>query len=146
MDSGLNTSLYDEDFLAWADRQAALLRAGDVGALDLAHLAEEIEGLGANERRELRRRLARLLQHLLKWTYQPELRSRSWATTIRAQRDEIAAMLEDSPSLRASLPNLLPRAFATGRTWAEAETGLLNLPGVSPWSIAQALAADYLPD
>ena len=57
--------------------------------VDWEHLAEEIEAVGGNTRRELRNRLAVLLQHLLKWEYQPELRSRSWRSTIRTQRREI---------------------------------------------------------
>lgn len=136
---------YEEDLVAWAEEQAKLLRAGDALALDLVNLAEEIESLGASERRELRRRLARLLQHLLKWSYQPELQSRSWMATLREQRDEIDAILATSPSLRRSLPDLLPHAFRLGRSWAEAETGLLKLPAVCPWMVEEVLAQDFLP-
>ena len=72
------SDLYDEDFTIWTERQAALLRrraAGELvndAELDWRNIAEEIESLGGNARRELRSRLARLLQHLLKWHYQPE--------------------------------------------------------------------------
>src|SRR4051794_23238748 len=67
----MSNSLYDRDFYAWAQHQAALLRAGRAADIDSEHLAEEIESLGARERRELRNRVARLVQHLLKWRYQP---------------------------------------------------------------------------
>jgi Domain of unknown function DUF29 len=33
--------LYDEDFYAWANEQAALLRAGRLAEADIAHIAEE---------------------------------------------------------------------------------------------------------
>jgi hypothetical protein len=33
---------YDRDFYAWANEQAALLRAGRFGKADIAHIAEEI--------------------------------------------------------------------------------------------------------
>ena len=33
-------SLYDEDFLAWTEQQAALVRAGRLDQLDLDNLAE----------------------------------------------------------------------------------------------------------
>lgn len=95
--------------------------------MDREHLAEEIESVGARERRELRGRLARLRQHLLKWQYQPELRSRSWATTIRAQRDEIGAVLADSPNLHPRIPELLAGAYHLAVVWATEETGLLQL-------------------
>ena len=83
------SDLYDEDFILWTERQATLLRRRAAGELindvelDWLNLAEEIEAIGGNTRRELRHRLARLLQHLLKWHYQPEQRSRSWRATIR---------------------------------------------------------------
>ncbi len=32
------TSLYEQDFFAWANEQAALLRAGNVSAADIAHI------------------------------------------------------------------------------------------------------------
>jgi hypothetical protein len=41
-------------------------------AIDWSNVAEEIESVGRSERRELRNRLARPLQHLLKWRYQQE--------------------------------------------------------------------------
>ena len=37
------TSLYEADFYAWANQQAALLRAGKLSSADIAHIAEEIE-------------------------------------------------------------------------------------------------------
>jgi hypothetical protein len=139
-------SLYERDLVAWTEEQAALLRSGKLREIDAAHLAEEIESLGSSERRELRNRFARLLQHLLTWQFQPALRSRSWATTIRVQRDEMAGVLEDSPSLRATLPGLLPRAYALGRGWALEETDLLDLPDTCPWTVEQTMAPDFLPE
>ena len=142
----MTSRLYQEDFVAWTEEQASLLRANDLSAIDREHLAEEIESVGAGERREMRNRLARLLQHLLKWKYQPELRSRSWSATIRVQRDELAAIFDDSPSLRAKLSDALPRAYEVGRRWAIAETGLLALPEVCPWTAEQVVSAGFLPD
>jgi hypothetical protein len=72
---------YDTDVVAWSERQAELLRRRAAGVLvndtelDWLNLAEEIEAVGASTRRELRNRLVRLLQHLLKWYFQPEHRS-----------------------------------------------------------------------
>ena len=88
---------YDTDVAAWAESQAAALRQRSVNALDWDHLAEEIEGVAANQRREIRSRLRVLCMHLLKWQYQPEHRSRSWRTTIATQRDDLGDVLADSP-------------------------------------------------
>ncbi len=56
-------SLYDSDFFAWANQQAALLRAGQLSAADIENIAEEIESMG---------------------------RGRSWKATITVQRHALA--------------------------------------------------------
>jgi hypothetical protein len=138
--------LYEADFAAWADQQASLTRAADRASLDLAHIAEELEALATRERRELRRRLARLIQHLLKWAYQPEWRSRSWSTTIMTQRAGIADILRDSPSLRPLVDDMIEDVFRLGRAWTAEETGLLHLPDHCPWTAGQLLRDQFLPD
>ena len=75
----------------------------------------------ASEKREVRSRLALIVQHLLKWQYQPDLRSRSWRATLHVQRRDLLAVLEDSPSLRPFAANVLPASFAHGRHDAEQE-------------------------
>lgn len=55
------TTLYEQDFYTWTQRQAELLRAGQLGELDVETLIEEIESLGRQERQELRHRLEVLL-------------------------------------------------------------------------------------
>ena len=140
------SDLYDDDFVLWTERQATLLRRRAAGELinddelDWLNLAEEIEAVGGNTRRELRSRLARLLQHLLKWHYQPEQRSRSWRATIRTQRQEIEELLADNPSLRPRLAEFFAAAYPRARADALDETGLLSLPEASPFTIEQALA------
>jgi hypothetical protein len=52
---------YDTDFYAWAQQQAQALRAKDWGALDLKHLAEEVEDLRKTERRGVRSQLRLIL-------------------------------------------------------------------------------------
>lgn len=71
---------YDEDFYAWTQHQAALLRTEKWQDLDSTNLAEELESLGKRDLRELESRLEVLVMHLLKWCYQPERRERgrSW--------------------------------------------------------------------
>src|SRR5688572_19957487 len=93
-------SLYETDIVAWAAEQAELLRRGEWRALDIANLAEEIEDVGRSEQRELRSRLAVLLSHLLKWQFQPTLRSKSWSATIAVQRRAIAREMMRTPSLK----------------------------------------------
>ena len=76
----MKTTHYDHDFVAWTVHQATLLRQGKWEHLDGENLAEEIESLGKRDRRQLESRVERLMQHLLKWRYQPEERGRGWRT------------------------------------------------------------------
>ena len=94
-----NSTLYDTDFYAWTQQQAALIAAGAWAQVDRSNIAEEIESLGKQQRQELRNRLSILLAHLLKWEYQSEKRSRSWLSTIRVQRRDLLRLLKDSPVL-----------------------------------------------
>jgi hypothetical protein len=143
-------TLYDSDTARWAEEQAALLRQraelASNDALDWLHLAEEIEFVVASEKREVRSRLALIVQHLLKWRYQPELRSRSWETTLHTQRRDLLAVLTDSPSLRPFAASVLAAAFVHGRHDAEQETGLLHLPTNCPWTLDQVLDQTFRPD
>ena len=95
------STLYDQDFHAWALQSAELIRTGQLEQLDLEHLAEEVEDMGANKQQQLENRLRILLSHLLKWRYQPHLRSRSWEATIKEQRYSIQRLMQKNPSLKS---------------------------------------------
>jgi hypothetical protein len=60
-------NLYQQDFFAWTKQQINYLQNQQWNQLDLAHLIEEIETLGKQQRQELRNRLSILIGHLLKW-------------------------------------------------------------------------------
>ena len=89
---------YEKDFVAWLEDQARRARRGE--GLDLENVAEQLEGVARSDRREIRSRLSILLTHLLKCTAHPEKPSSSWLGTIADERDRIADLIEDSPSLR----------------------------------------------
>src|SRR5271155_1621489 len=64
-------SLYDDDFYAWTQQQAALLRRGPAGAnqLDVELIAEEIEDLGRSELHAAQSLVEHVIEHLLKLEY-----------------------------------------------------------------------------
>jgi hypothetical protein len=135
------SDLYDRDFHAWSSEQAALLRAGNLSAADIAHIAEEIETLGRSEKRELESRLTVLLLHLLKCRYQPHRRGRSWEQSIDNARHAITRHLRDNPSLKAKVSETLADAYDTARREAAVETDdpLDTFPPECPWSFEQAM-------
>ncbi len=147
MKPGVGTA-YATDIVAWAREQAALLRSGQLSALDIEHMAEEIEDVDKAEQRELARRVAVLLAHLLKWQHQPGRRGSSWTRTLKEQRKAIAAALRQTPSLKASLTDAdwLAGVWADAVTKAIDETGLDSFPEDCPWPMAQVLSEDFFPE
>ena len=142
------TTLYQQDVVAWARQQAALLRAGQFSELDIEHLAEEIEDVGKSEQRELANRMAVLLAHLLKWQFQPGRRGSSWQRTIVEQRRGIEKRLRRTPSLNAVLNEAewWEEIWSDAVAAAAAETGASSFPEDCPWSGEQVLSADFWPE
>ncbi len=143
----MSNSLYDRDFYAWANEQAALLRAGKLAEADIGNIAEEIESMGKGEKRELVSRLNVLLLHLLKWQYQPSHRGHSWRNSIRIQRREVTAHMADNPSLKALLSQAIDQAYGTAVIEAETETGLAGsaFPTICEWSYEQIMDPQFWP-
>ena len=140
--------LYERDFFEWTQCNAALLRAGRFDQADIEHIAEEIEDMGRSQRHELGSRLRVLLAHLLKWRYQPALRTRSWTGTIRVQRDELLRLLRQMPSLRPYLREILPEIYRPAVEQAISETELPEetFPPACPFSVDEILEEDFPPD
>src|SRR5580704_414853 len=103
--------LYEKDETAWLELMAELIRAGRLDELDYPHLREYLADMARRDRREVLSRLAVLIAHLLKWTYQSEKRSKSWQVTIVTQRQNLADLLE-SGVLRNHAVEVLPKAYA----------------------------------
>ena len=105
---------YETDVLLWSERQGELLRrraAGELvneAELDWSNIAEEIESLGRAERAGLRSHISTVLEHLIKLQASPATDPRNgWKETINRTRDDIDRALEDSPSLRRLVAELI---------------------------------------
>ena len=101
----MSATRYETDFYGWTQEQAAKLRAllNERANLDLdfENIAEEIDGLGGSNKREVVSRLTTILVHLLKIAYSPAYEPlNGWRGTVRTQRRDLLAILEQSPSLR----------------------------------------------
>lgn len=140
-------SLYDEDFYGWCNEQAALVRAGRLGELDLENVAEELESLGKEQANSLRSSYRVLLVHLLKWQYQPKRRTRSWAGTIVRERTNAVERLDENPGLKQQQRSLFVQAYNRARREAAAETGLAlaTFPTECPFTLEQAHDDEFWP-
>jgi hypothetical protein len=143
-----NSVAYDDDFFAWTQEQARLLRTGEFSQVDVENVAEELESMGRRDKRELDSRLEILLMHLLKWHVQVRMRSPGWQGSIREQRRRIQKLFRESPSLVPSMDGMIPEAYAEARNLAADETGLVetSFPAVCPYTPEQILDDDFLPE
>jgi len=142
----MNTTNYETDFYSWTQQQAQLLRNQQIDQLDWNNLAEEIEDMGRAEKRELGSRLEILIMHLLKWQFQPNLRSRSWKLTIKEQRLRLEKLLTENPSLKSSIDDVNNNTYPLALISAEKETGLSSFPTTCPYNLTEILSTEFFPE
>jgi hypothetical protein len=144
---------YDDDFYAWTQYQAGVLRTLRTrdNRFDRDHLVEEIESLGRSERDAVRSQVRRILVHLLKLAYSPARDPRfDWMDSIIDARAELEDKL--SPTLRRDAEQALARLYANARKrvlvdlerYGEGDAAL-SLPSECPYTIDQILAEDWYP-
>src|SRR5690242_5125409 len=135
-----SSELYHRDYYAWIQHQVQALRERRIEDIDWTNAAEEIEDLGKSERRGIRNQLARLLEHLLKLQYARGAsqvnNSRGWILSIKGARIAIEDLLNESPSLRSQLPEMLAQAYQTARLEALRKARLPDeaVPESCPWT------------
>ena len=142
------TRAYERDFYAWTAEQAGALRRVKPDHVDWENLAEEVESLGRSDKRAIGSDLKIVLEHLIKWKFQPEKRSDSWSDSIEERRDRIARIIEDSPSLAATPGEVLAREYRKARRKALRDTKLApaRIPAACPFKVEEVLDPEYLPD
>ena len=143
-----NVSTYDDDFFAWTQEQATALRnipreaIGD--AVDIAHVAEEIEDLGQRDLREVISFLARLFEHLMKIDNAPaSLEAAHWRSEARTFQQ--GACDAFSPGMRRALDvdAIWQKARKRlARDMADRDTSLIA-PTDSPFTLEASLDEDF---
>ncbi|MBX9701240.1 MAG: DUF29 domain-containing protein [Acetobacteraceae bacterium] len=142
------TALYEEDIHAWSQHQARLLRGlAQAGLrlpndLDLAHVAEEIEEVGNEQRFQAESNLLQALLHLIKMAALPEDQS------VRHWRKETSAFLLNArrryrPSMRRlmDVETLWSDACRLARQDLEADDHALpTLPSRCPFALEELLS------
>jgi hypothetical protein len=140
-------TLYDTDFVAWAEETARLLRDRRFHDVDLENLAKEIEDLGKSQRDAVRSQLLRMLLHLVKQRIQPERSGSSWRSSITSARAEIWPKLDSSPSLRRELEASLQTIYQRAVKDAIYEVRLPRsrvgeIPAECPWTLDDLLEGE----
>lgn len=132
-----NNDSYDTDFFGWTQKQACYLKEENYSCLDIMNLAEEIESLGRSEKRTLQSHLKKLMLHMLKVKFQPGKHTRSWDLSIKQSRLESKQTLDENPSLKPKLKNIINDSYFTARLAAAQETEIDEniFPEHCPWNV-----------
>jgi hypothetical protein len=127
----MSSDLYERDYYAWTQQQAAALRArrGGDNTLDFDNLAEEVEDLGRSQRRACRSQIVNILEHLLKIEF-VEGPAKHWASEVLVFRRELEDDL--SPTLRSQLPDELAGLYENARNILSAKLAAQSLPDRLP--------------
>jgi hypothetical protein len=128
---------YDDDYYAWTQHQAEVLRTmrrAD-NRLDREHLAEEIEDLGKSERNAVYSQIVRILEHFLKLAHSPAEPPRyGWMASIVEARQALDRHL--TPTLRNAVRQEFPALYHDAR-----EIGAIRLREHGEDAAAEALPA-----
>jgi DNA-binding PucR family transcriptional regulator len=134
-------TLYDEDFYAWTQQQAAALRrlppAGN--ELDLEHIAEEIEDLGRSDLREARALCQHIIEHFLKLEFSGlDEPANHWRDEIVEWRVQLEQILTRSIEAKLDLPSQYHVALRLVRRLERAVPGFTSrLPRACPYTLEQ---------
>ena len=145
------SDLYDRDFHAWTQDQAARLRTlSGQQRIDAAHLAEEIEDLGNRDIRELNSRLREALTHLLKLAaYPAQEPPRHWFEEVDRQHTDALEVVAQSPGLRqhVDVQDIWVKALRrANRALAKYDEPPLPTDPHCPFSRDELLDNDFDPD
>ena len=145
---------YDDDFYAWTQYQAEVLRsmpAPDYG-FDREHIAEEIEVLGKSELDAVESQIIRILEHFLKLAYSPADRPRyGWMGSILDARRILGRKL--TRTLRREVEQGFLELYEHARQAAELglrehgeDDAAGTLPSACPYTFAQVLEKGWYPE
>lgn len=114
-------ALYDTDYLAWTEEQAAALRRlADTRSnlpIDAANLAEEVEDLGKSERAAVFSLTTQIIAHLVALQHLPAAPpAKHWRREVENLRLQVRRRL--TPTLQRYLEADLTDAYKVGRNLA----------------------------
>ncbi|MGH7039576.1 MAG: DUF29 domain-containing protein [Stellaceae bacterium] len=150
--SPLSDPHYEDDFYAWTEEQAALLRQLPAGGnrLDPAHIAAEIEDLGRSELRAAQSLCEHVIEHLLKLEYGKLTGpAEHWRDEIVEWRLQLEKILTRSIEAKLDLPERYCAALRLTHRFERHAPGFAGrLPAERPYTLAQIVGSgegDWFP-
>lgn len=95
--------LHENDFNLWIEETIDAIKSRDVNNMDWENLLEELEDMGASQKRSLDSYVQRLVEHILKlkyWHSERERNKKGWRSEVVNFRNRINRLLKKNPSLK----------------------------------------------
>lgn len=144
--------LYEEDFYAWTQQQAELLRRlpAPSNELDIEHIAEEIDDLGRSDLRTVQSLCEHIIEHFLKLEFSGLTESADhWRDEIIEWRVQLEKTLTRSILAKLDLSGRYRVALRLARRLERDVPGFLDrLPAECPYTFEQIISSgdeDWFP-
>ncbi|MEL6909023.1 MAG: DUF29 domain-containing protein [Cyanobacteria bacterium J06631_6] len=95
--------LHERDFNLWIEEIKAKIKSRDFEGMDWESLIDEIDDMGASQKRALDSYMQRLIEHILKlkyWQSEVENCRNGWMAEVSNFRSRINRILKKNPSLK----------------------------------------------
>ena len=155
----MNNQLYEQDFNLWRESIIEQIKEHRFNDIDWEHLLIELQDIGKSEKRSFISNLTILIAHLLKLTVQsdaPEMMKGSWYSSVTEHRFRVKKDLEENPSFKNYITEVIYQAYADARKLAIKESKKAKLgvrkpteaeyPLDCPFLIEQLLDEDFYGD
>ncbi|WP_373525828.1 DUF29 domain-containing protein [Nostoc sp.] len=143
----MNNQLYEQDFNLWRESIIEQIKENRFNDIDWEHLLLELEDMGKSEKRSFISNLTILIAHLLKLTVQsdaPEMMKGSWYSSVTEHRFRINRDLEENPSFKNYITEVISKAYADARKLAIKESKKAKLGVRKPTDIEYPLDCPFL--
>ena len=155
----MNHQLYEQDFNLWRETLITQIKEKHFHDIDWEHLLLELDDMGKSEKRSFLSNLTILIAHLLKLTVQsdaPEMMKVSWYSSVTEHRFRIKKDLQENPSFKNYLHEVILVAYADAKKLVikeskNAKLGVrkpneLEYPLDLPFTLEQLLDEDFYGD
>ncbi|MBN3899728.1 MAG: DUF29 domain-containing protein [Nostoc sp.] len=143
----MNNQLYEQDFNLWRESIIEQIKEDRFNDIDWEHLLVELEDMGKSDKRSFVSNLTILIAHLIKLTVQsdaPEMMKASWYSSVTEHRFRVNKDLEENPSFKNYITEVLSKAYADARKLAIKESKKAKLGVRKPTDAEYSLDCPFL--
>jgi type I site-specific restriction-modification system R (restriction) subunit len=136
--------LHESDFNRWVEEIKTKIQRRDIEDMDWDNLFDEIEDMGASQKRSLDSYMQRLIEHILKlqyWESESERCRNGWMAEIANFRSRINRIIRKNPSLKNYLATEYDDIYQDA---VKAMKFQFHVPDDCRISLAEIMTEDYL--